>query len=316
MFSYPLTFNASDEHVRHVKENSGFYLDIIDGPRKKHKPNPSEIEIFKQKMEDLEQANRVLKETNSVKLYNRKEADRTMGEIAFQLSEIQKQKIEQDKELIRMKEVMADSVKLEELLMKKSGTSVVYKGACDEKYVEIIMKEVASSLYIVDNSDGVQKMDVRLHRKDGAFTIGIECKDKDNVSKADLDKFKRDKVLNKFHRSVFISTSPIKRLVEGENQVLVKGDELYIVTKDPVFLGAVMKLYLSELENSDGSTPDCMVFDAIINAYETWQSSKKQLIKMDKAILTLMNLHPEFNEKCISKHLYLSIKSNMIKVNY
>jgi hypothetical protein len=239
-----------------------------------------------------------------------------MGEIAFQLSKIQKQKIEQEKELIRMKEVMADSAKLEDLIMKKSGTSVVHKGACDEKYVEIIMKEVASSLYTVDNSDGIQKMDVRLHRKDGAFTIGIECKDKDTVSKADLDKFKRDKVLNKFHRSVFVSTSPIKRLVEGENQVLVKGDELYIVTKDPVFLGAVMKLYLSELENSDGNPPDCMVFDAIINTYEAWQTSKKQLIKMDKAILSLMNLHPEFNEKCISKHLYLSIKSNMIKVNY
>ena len=316
MFSYPLIFNTSDEHVRHVKENPGFYLDIIDGPRKKHKPNPSEIEIFKKKMADLEQTNRALEEKNNNNLNDRKEAHRTMDEITFQLSEIKRQKIEQENELVRMKEVMADSAKLEDLLMKKNGTSVVYKGACDEKYVEIIMKEVASSLYTVDNSDGVQKMDVRLHRNDGAFTIGIECKDKDNVSKADLDKFKRDKVLNKFHRSVFISTSPIKRLVEGENQVLVKGDELYIVTKDPVFLGAVMKLYLSELENGDGSSPDCMVFDAIINAYETWQSSKKQVIKMDKAILSLMNLHPEFNEKLISKHIYLSIKSNMIKVSY
>lgn len=74
------------------------------------------------------------------------------------------EKINQQKdELQEMKEKLEDTKSLEDLLKAKNGVSSVYKGKCDEKYVEIIMKEVASESYTVDNEGQRQKMDVRLH---------------------------------------------------------------------------------------------------------------------------------------------------------
>ena len=305
MISYPLTFNNHEEHTQHVKDNLEFYKNIIENiqelPKsKKQKTEDQEVKRLQERILQLEGVEQTTKQLQEM-----------MSNTLNQMTELQKQKIEQEKELTKTKEILEDTIKLEELLNKKSGISVVHKGICDEKYVEIIMKEVASDLYEIDNGDGVRKMDVRLHRKDGAFSIGIECKDKDMVSKADIDKFRRDKVLNKFYRSVFISTCPIKNLVEEDNQVLNRGDELYIVTKDPVFLAAVMKLFLNQIEYDDGSDPKSMVFDSILDTYETWQTSKKQLVKMDKAVLRLLDLHPDFTEKMISKHVYMASRNNI-----
>jgi len=305
MILYPLTFKNQDEHVQHVRDNLDFYKNIVGfveelPPSKKQKTEDQEIKRLQERINQLESIEE-----------NTKQLQEMMSNTLKQMGDLQKQKIEQEKELIKTKEILEDTIKLEELLNKKNGISVVHKGICDEKYVEIIMKEVASDLYDIDNGDGVKKMDVRLHRKDGAFSIGIECKDKDTVSKADIDKFRRDKVLNKFYRSVFISTCPIKNLVEEDNQVLNKGDELYIVTKDPIFLAAVMKLFLNQIEHDDGTDPKSMVFDSILDTYETWQSSKKQLVKMDKAILRLLDLHPDFTEKMISKHVYITPRNNI-----
>ena len=224
------------------------------------------------------------------------------------LAALQDQKHKQDRELARTKELFEDAIQLQELIRKKNGISVVHKGSCDEKYVEVILKEVVGEQYRVDNSNKTQQMDIRIHRTDGAFTIGVECKDKDTVTKADLDKFRRDKIRNKFYRSIFISTSPIKYIAE-DNQVAIKHDELYIVTKDPVFLAAALKLYLCQLEETGSGEPDDMVFDSIMNTYQIWQASKKQLVKMDKAVFEMLGLHPDFEQKMVDKHLYMATKS-------
>lgn len=311
MISYPLIINNRDDHVRHIQDNLEFYKNMVGfdeelPPSKKQKTEDQEVKRLQERISQLEG----VEETS-------KRLQEMMTNTLKQMSDLQNQKIEQEKELSKTKEILEDTIKLEELLGKKSGISVVHKGICDEKYVEIIMKEVASDLYDVDNGDGIRKMDVRLHRRDGAFSIGIECKDKDKVSKADIDKFRRDKLHNKFYRSVFVSTCPIKNLVEEDNQVLNKGDELYIVTKDPVFLAAVMKLFLNQIEHDDGTDPKSVVFDSILDTYETWEISKKQLVKMDKAVLRMLGLHPDFTEKMISRHVYMASRSNMKdKFNY
>ena len=286
MFSYPLTFSNEEEHISHIKNNGDFYRHVLD-----MKETNEELEIQKKANDNLQE---------------------TIKHMFQQLADITKQKNEQQEELEKTKELLTDTVKLEELLNKKSGISVVHKGICDEKYVEIVMKEIASENYIVDNTDGVKKMDVRLHRKDGQYTIGIECKDKDTVTKADIDKFRRDKVLNKFHRSVFISTCPIKGIIEKDNEIFIDQDELFIVTKDHVFLGAVMKFYLSSLEEG---REDCYdnkkLFDSVLDTYSSWQSSKKQLLKMDQAFLRCLRLNPDF-DKVIKGHLYF-VPSSKIK---
>mgnify|MGYP005989266597 CR=1 FL=1 len=282
MFTYPLTFNSETEHIAHIKENQQFYRDVLD-----LKESNEELEMQKKKNAEM---NDLIEAMN------------------LKMKIVDEEKKKQEEEFQKTKEMLNDTTRLEELLNKKNGISVVHKGICDEKYVEIVMKEVASDKYIIDNGDGINKMDVRLIRKDGTFTIGIECKDKDTVSKEDIVKFRRDKVKNKFKRSIFISTKPIKGILTEENQVLINGDETFIVTNDHIFLGAVMKLYLANLEeDKDKSYDKKEMFDSIVDTYNTWQTTKKQHLKLDQSFLRMLALGPNFEEN-INKHIYLGVK--------
>ena len=279
MFTYPLIFNSEEEHVQHVRDNKSFYRGALEEPVTTEPIDNTYL-------------------LSTIELMNE------------QIKMFTQEKLERDAELKKTKEMLQDAKRLEELLEKKNGVSVVHKGICDEKYVEIVLKEVAGDKYIVDNGDATKMMDVRLIRKDGSFTIGIECKDKDTVSKADIDKFRRDKVKNKFKRSIFISTTPIKNVLEENNQVLLQDDEMFIVTNDHVFLGAVMKLYLANLEIPEKE--DCFdtkaIFDNIIDTYNTWQATKKQHLKLDQSFLRMLNLTPEFTSM-VKGHIYLGVTS-------
>lgn len=282
MFTYPLTFNSETEHIAHIKENQQFYRDVLD---------------LKESNEELEMQKKKNAEMNSL-----------IEAMNDKMRIVDEEKKKQEEEFQKTKELLNDTTRLEELLNKKNGISVVHKGICDEKYVEIVMKEVASDKYIIDNGDGINKMDVRLIRKDGTFTIGIECKDKDTVSKEDIVKFRRDKVKNKFKRSIFISTKPIKGILTEENQVLINGDEMFVITNDHVFLGAVMKMYLANLEeDKDKSYDKKEMFDSIVDTYNTWQTTKKQHLKLDQSFLRMLALGPNFEEN-INKHIYLGVK--------
>jgi len=283
MFTYPLLFNSEDEHINHIKTHQEFYRKILD---------------LKESNEELENQLRKNKEMNDI-----------IQHMNEQIRKYDEDKQKQEIEIKRTKELIEDTARLEELLHKKNGVSVVHKGICDEKYVEIILKEIASKDYIVDNGDGTRMMDIRLIRKNGDFTIGIECKDKDTVTKADIEKFRRDKIKNNFKRSIFISTSPIKNIVDEDNQIKINYDELFIVTKDHVFLAAVIKLYLANLETEkDTVFEENIVFDNIIDTYNSWQTTKKHHIKLDQSFLRLLNLTPDF-DKNVKGHLYLGIAS-------
>lgn len=287
MFSYPLTLNSEDEHIAHIKNNQKFYRDVLD-----LKDTNEELEL--QKKKNAEMNDLILQMNDKMKI-------------------VDEEKKKQEEELMKTKEMLKDRDVLEELAgKKKEGVSVVHKGACDEKYVEIVLKELVGDVYSVDNGDGTKKMDVRLVRNDGSFTIGIECKDKKKITKEDIEKFKRDKVKNKFKRSIFISTHPIKNIVDEENQVKIDGDEMWVVTKDHIFLAAVMKLYLANLEYEiDNVFDKKLMFDEMIDTYNTWQSTKKQLVKLDEKFLRMMKLTPDF-QRTISKHIYYGVQGKFI----
>ena len=300
MFTYPLIFNNRDEHVSHVIANPEFYTDLVlrstDSYKRQKTDNDEQIRKLMSELEtknsSLDQMNELLVKTNE------------------QLTRIQEQNIQRERELEETKERMQDMTELQDLLQKKSGISVVHKGSCDEKYVEMVLKEVIGDEYDVDNSNGIQKMDIRLIKKDGTHTIGVECKDKDKITETDITKFRRDKVLNKFHRSIFVSTGPIRDILQEDNSVVLNNDELFIVTKDPIFLGAVIKTYIAQLDSceTEGSN-NSLFIDATIDTYNTWQAAKKSLIKLDKSFLCMLRLNPQFQENLISKHIYMTTKS-------
>ena len=234
-----------------------------------------------------------------------------LDKMRLKQNDIEIEKLQQ--ELKQIKETMEDTAKLEELLEKKNGVSAVHKGSCDEKYVEIVLKSIASNDYIIDSSKGTKKMDIRMiNKKDISITIGIECKDKNVITKHDIDKFKRDKVSNKFYKSIFISTGPIQKIVEEENNVYNNGDELYIYTKDPVFLAAVIKQYISSLSGKEenNNLDGTLLFEHILSLYRAWQSSKKSLAELDKGFINALQLNENYNT-IMKGHLYFSPLSNL-----
>ena len=281
MFSYPLTFETVEEHKDHIKNNADFYNSVLD----KIEMVNEEIEFQKQRNEDLQNV---------------------MQSMMTKMNKMEEERNQQIEELKKTKDLLKDTVELEELIKKKTGESSVHKGSCDEKYIEIVMKEVAGDRYRVENNKKTESMDIRLFHVESDFTIGIECKDKGKITKTDIDKFKRDKVLNKFKRSIFISTNPIKGIIENMNDVVVDGDELYIVTDDRVFLTAVMKHYLCQLENNKDECYDTkIIFDSVIDVYNNWQATKKTMLKLDKSILRSLKLTPEF-QSYLTGHLYFA----------
>lgn len=299
MFTYPLTFSSEKEHIQHIIANSEFYADIVlRNPEPIKRQKTDNDERVKQMMMDLETKDKNLEQMNELLI-----------KATTQLTHIQEQNAQQEKELQDTRQRIKDMTELQDLLEKKNGISVVHKGSCDEKYVEMVLKEVVGDEYEVDNSNGIQKMDIRLIKKDGSHIIGVECKDKDKVTEADITKFRRDKVLNKFHRSIFVSTCPIRDIVQEDNSVVLHRDELFIVTKDPIFLAAVIRTYLAQLDNCETEQPNNLFLDATIDTYNTWQTTKKSLIKLDKSFLCMLRLNPNFEENLVSKHIYMTTKS-------
>ena len=190
------------------------------------------------------------------------------------------------------------------------GVPAVYQGMTHEEQIEYIVKGVAENEYDVINNGTTKKMDLRLRRKDGKFDlIGIECKNKINVSSKDIEKFQRDKSINNFYRNIFICINGIKGFLEGENQIKMKDNELYIVSNDPLFIAGVMNSYLKSLNSPDAKEIDTKIFDRCLNIYNSWEVSKKALLNTDKAILLGLELHPDFTEKLLNGHVYLSTKS-------
>lgn len=137
--------------------------------------------------------------------------------------------------------------RVETLLGKKTGVSSVHKGACDEKYVSIVLrKALAGTHWVIDDTRRIKKMDMRITAPTG-LTIGIECKDKAKVTAADVDKFRRDKALNNYYGGIFVSTSSIPNVLVEENSVAITATDLWVFTRDPVYLQAALGIFIQSL---------------------------------------------------------------------
>jgi len=187
--------------------------------------------------------------------------------------------------------------KLEEMLKlsEKSarGESSVYKGEFGEKQLEYVLREELGQDFNVDGDGGTHKMDIRLAHKTKDYLLGVEVKKKLNLSKRhDLDKFKRDKVLNNFKGAVFVSTqSPVKNIVDEKfTWKIINDNELYIYSDDLKFIALVIKMFLQFLE-CDSVQPRenlRMVMDNIVTLYNTWGTTKTYLLAMDKQLRIAM----------------------------
>ena len=172
---------------------------------------------------------------------------------------------------------------------KKSGDVSVLKGKAFENIIDLVLTNKFKDVYEIINNSKTRRMDLRIKHLTKGYSIGIECKDKKIVSKADIDKFKRDKLENKFKKSIFISTSKIPKLLTEEDTCTIVNDELYIYSNDVMFIDGIICCFLSNIEEDE---IDCVaMIDQIVNLYNHWKSAKKALHELDKAFVDTISMH-------------------------
>ena len=197
---------------------------------------------------------------------------------------------------------------LNEMITQKTGDVSVNKGKVFENIIDFILQSKIKDEYEIINNSKTRKMDVRLRHKTKNVTIGIECKDKKCVSKNDIDKFKRDKLENKFKKSIFISTNKIPKILSIEDTCTIIDDELYIYSNDTIFIGGVVCCFLSTI-NDDND--ECIIkLDHIMNLYNHWKNAKHTLNELDKVFIDIIST---FNKDALKGHLYFRPISSLKK---
>ena len=94
----------------------------------------------------------------------------------------------------------------------------MYKGEFEEKNREQFLSEYFGKRFTICGDKHMRCMDIRMTNKLKKYIIGIECKDKKNITNADINKFKRDKNTNDFKGCIFLSINcPITNILTSVN---------------------------------------------------------------------------------------------------
>ena len=204
---------------------------------------------------------------------------------------------------------------LAELNKKQYGEHSMYKGEFDEKQKELILNNYFKNDFIIDGCKKMHCMDIRMKHKTNNYIIGIECKNKKNIIQKDVDKFKNDKLNNKFKASIFLSTnSPIKNIVTNENDFKFINDELYIYSKDINLIIILFKIVINNINNNLDENNDFnkqLYLDIIVNLYKNWCNIKKFSQKLDT---DLVNSLKRLDLELVNGHIFL-ISKNKCKGN-
>lgn len=200
-----------------------------------------------------------------------------------------KLKLKKDKYSEKLEKLETQNRKLQELVElkeKQFGEHSMYKGEFDEKHKELILNKYFDSNFTIDGKKKMHCMDIRMIHKQKNYTVGIECKNKKNITQKDIDKFKNDKLNNpNFKLSIFLSTdSPIKNKVCKLDNYNFINDELYIYSKDIHYIIIIIQLFIKLYETKETDENEIgteLYIDIITNLYKNWCCLKKNCLKMD-----------------------------------
>tara|TARA_Y100000114_G_scaffold89836_1_gene83426 strand:- start:245 stop:937 length:693 start_codon:yes stop_codon:yes gene_type:complete len=198
----------------------------------------------------------------------------------------------------------------EQMINKRIGETSNNKGKVFEYMIDLLLSHNIGDNYDIIRNNKTRRMDLRLKNKKEGYLIGIECKDKKVVTKKDIEKFKRDKVENKFIKNIFISTHRIPKILDKENSCKIIGDELYVFSDDYMFIAGIINCYVSS-ENSESSKVNIMI-DKIINIYNIWKQTQQMHLELDKSLLDIIR---EIDDSLLNNHLYM-ITKNFCKKKY
>ena len=196
--------------------------------------------------------------------------------------------------------------KLIDLHTNINKTSSYYKGEFNEQ----LLQEVISNKFTDWNIDETKKMkcmDIRLHHKSLNLSIGIECKNKQTITKTDITKFISDKSSNKFNGNIFISNSPIPQILKIQNSCTIINDDLYIYSQEMPTIINYLEVYISkmcEMGEECEEEEEKINIEDIHTLFNNHNSQKQQLLKQDKVFLQLIK-----DESLLKNHLYITTKS-------
>lgn len=180
----------------------------------------------------------------------------------------------------------------------------------------VLRNALQGSEWELDDDRKNTMMDLRL--RCGDLVVGIECKDRKQITTADLDKFNRDRTLHGFLRSVFVSTAPIPTILSDPDSLMLNEDELWIYTTNPAYLAAALGSFVQALPTAGADQVDDMVelkmvLDNMNTLYKAWQSVKKEQAKMDKVFLAALHAA---NIPMPARHVYIKTKTGKYYTPY
>ena len=167
----------------------------------------------------------------------------------------------------------------------KDGVSSYYIGEFSERVLQERLIEGMEG-WEMDDKKRMNAMDIRMKR--GGIRLGIECKRKTKVSKGDLDKFKRDKLNNKFDGNIFISTCKIPKVVERSGNCVIIDDNLYIYSDDVREILNYIKVYVETLGECESDADKIVDKEVVNEIFVNHSKQKKSLLEQDKVMVRLM----------------------------
>jgi hypothetical protein len=260
MFAYPLTFKNESEHKKHVMENKEWYLQVVTKQdatlAAQCKPQSHALVQMKQETEELheqiQEHARELKQTQAVH------------------ARLQEQLQEKKKEVDRASHALQTHISSHKTLSTaiervQSATPSSHRGISLEVMLEAEIRRLVSrdSTYAVErNARGI---DIVVTKNN--VRVGVECKNKSNVTKADMDKLIKDAATNTMDHIILMSSrshvpahkatgSPRFEAHSGfhvtrnTNIIVACTDNVQAVAAIAVFLASAEKIDIKSQKNS------------------------------------------------------------------
>lgn len=202
---------------------------------------------------------------------------------------------------------MVNIEKVSKLASGLNQESSYYKGEFNERLMEENIRERFSE-WEIDNKKQMNKMDIRIKNKTTGKTIGIECKNKKRLTREDLDKFKKDKIVNKFEGNVFVSKCKINKVVDKVNYCNLIDNDLYIYSDSNEIVMNYLDVYIRFINEKEDNRLKDIKFEQIEPLISSHNRQKKEMLVQDKMWVKL--IREQGRVELLNNYMYIVTKSS------
>lgn len=292
-FEYPFTIQNEEEHISHVVSNAKWYMGVISRQT---------------------QGKAVVAEGGSSAEVSRAKAEAQRMRTLLRVKEEEARARAAD--VARLKEQVEKLARAKE--NEKAAPASSWKGQLHERTVQALLQKHTGHMgWKVELTAAPHCMDIRVKEELTGHVVGIECKDKITVTRADVDKFKRDLASNSMCGGVFVATTPIPGLGAG-GMALDTLQQLFVEEPHPhSFVRTAVPFIQTCFLRASAPAQDeqaTRMLDTLTNQVHTlcrtFHDLKRTASRMDDCIHNMMELVSLEPPK---GYLYLAPKSGLLK---